>query len=137
MNTNEIEKLLAAATPGPWRKISFDWSVDCDGDASWCHVGKPKSKAPVAIVTVTGAYGNDRRLDANSALIALAPDLAAEVLRLLARIAALEAVVAAGDGLAEAAQNMADYGTVLDEQKYHRNLDTALTTYRAAKEASQ
>jgi hypothetical protein len=60
----------------------------------------------------------------------------AEVLRLTARIAALEAVVAAGDGLAEAAQNMADYGTVLAEQKYHRNLDTALTNYRAAKEAA-
>ena len=59
----------------------------------------------------------------------------AEVLRLTARIAALEAVVKAGDGLVEAAQNMADYGTVLAEQKYHRNLDTALTTYRAAKEA--
>lgn len=53
----------------------------------------------------------------------------------LAANAALEAVVAAADGLAEAAQNMTDYGTVLAEQKYHRNLDTALTAYRAAKEA--
>ncbi len=59
-----------------------------------------------------------------------------EVLRLTARIAQLEAVVAAGDGLAKAAQNMADYGTVLAEQKYHRNLDTALTTYHAAKETA-
>lgn len=49
------------------------------------------------------------------------------------RITALEAQVAEADRLAEAAQDMADYGTVLAEQKYHRNLDTALAAYRAAK----
>lgn len=48
-------------------------------------------------------------------------------------LAALEAQVAEADRLAEAAQDMADYGTVLAEQKYHRNLDTALAAYRAAK----
>ncbi len=73
----------------------------------------------------------------------------AEVLRLTARIAQLEAVVKAGDGLAEAAQAASDDLTEwlkvavddgYDEVKTNAvqdNLDTTLTTYRAAKEASQ
>jgi hypothetical protein len=82
MNAPELKTLLAAATPGPWKNVSTNWSLECKGDASWLQIGKTGSQTPIAIVTVKGAYGREARLNANAALIAIAPDLATEVLRL-------------------------------------------------------
>lgn len=77
MDSDAIRKLLDEATPGPL-VVSFE-SVDPE----WC------------VVTTTGGavianVNADHRQQANARLIAAAPDLAAEVLRLRDRLIAEE-----------------------------------------------
>lgn len=104
MNTPELEALLAAATPGPWWVCEYD-AGDTD---HYDHNGPcPSIQAPdeqdCSIVHWDGfkqaywssAHGNQRQITANAALIAMAPDLAAEVLRLRADVAGLMAANAA------------------------------------------
>lgn len=112
MDNDTIRKLLDAATPGPWKvcettihgaKYGGCWvegpDVD-DGD------GRPHG----LLIPITGSHGAtsyttrllDRQPhdhnDANARLIAAAPDLAAEVLRLRAELAAArEALRLAGN----------------------------------------
>lgn len=153
MDAKKLEWLLAAATPGPWSVCEYD-----AGDKPYLDYNGPcpSIQAPdeydCAIVHWSGfkqkywsaANGNQQQITANAAMIALAPDLAADVLRLTARIAQLEAVVAAGDGLAAlvADEEMPDW--MVGEGRANEinthdwpGIRKALTTYRAAKEASQ
>lgn len=71
----DLEKLLSEATPGPWTAAATGWADDFNevfgsDDTSVCPANA-----------------------ANARLIALAPDLAAEVIRLRARVAELEEVL--------------------------------------------
>lgn len=78
MTDDELRALLAGATPGPWRVDELShtsWWVrtDIGREANWpvCHLGAnhpPDVQRP------------------NAALLAAAPDLAAEVLRLRAEV---------------------------------------------------
>jgi hypothetical protein len=102
MDNDKLAELLAAATPGPWWVCEYD-----AGDVDYYdHNGPcPSVQAPedqdCAVIHWDGfkqeywssANGNQKQITANAALIAMAPDLAAEVLRLRAQVAALTARV--------------------------------------------
>lgn len=101
--TIDLEKLradLAASTPGPWWVCEYD-AGDTD---HYDHGGPcPSIQAPddqdCAIVHWDGfkqkywssANGNQKQITANAALIAAAPELAAEVLRLTDELNAMRA----------------------------------------------
>ncbi len=103
MSDEELRKVLDAATKGPWWVCEYD-----AGDHSWYdHNGPcPSIQAPddedCAVVHWDGfkqefwsaANGNQGQIEANAALIAMAPDLAAEVLRLRADARAKDAEIA-------------------------------------------
>lgn len=98
MDTDKLAELLAKATPGPWRvstvglmnngarAVSAD---DCRIGEIDCHAEYKRGQGWLAECDVR---------EANAALIALAPDLAAEVLRLRAENAALRERVGAARG---------------------------------------
>lgn len=87
MQTDEIEKLLAEATPGPW-----EW-VDAHS-GGYHHLirwvagetfpnGDQRYEMVHSDGSACGEYGADIDVDgADARLIAMAPDLAAEVVRL-------------------------------------------------------
>ena len=85
MSDDDLRKLLADATPGPW-----GWKPDEDGGVQWCL-------APGVLLVepgITDGTPDGDSIDrANAALISAAPDLAAEVLRLRETEAALRAEV--------------------------------------------
>lgn len=61
-------------TPGPWvNGLESDWSIDTDSSNAFCHVG-PEGGDPVAIVVTTCSWDDDE-FDANTRLIASAPEL--------------------------------------------------------------
>lgn len=72
MTDDELRKLLADATPGPWT------ADDNDKCSIWRVYGPPGMLAEV--------FGDSAEADANAALIAAAPELAEEVLRLRAAL---------------------------------------------------
>ena len=81
---DDLEATLAAATPGPWA-VS-----EVQGISNYLSKGgEHKSTYKVTIRHLR--YGMFDELNANSALIGMAHDLATEVLRLRARVAELEA----------------------------------------------
>ena len=91
VTSEDIRKMLDEATPGPWWVCTYD-----AGDYPWYdHNGPcPSIQAPdecdCAVVHWDGfkqeywsaCDGNQKQIEANARLIAAAPDLAAEVLRL-------------------------------------------------------
>lgn len=95
LTTEELRELLEKATPGPWSDKGIDAEgicVETDGDNSVAFIGR-KGKRPLAAAVVYSALGLDRRLNANARLIAAAPDLAADRIRLEAENAALRTEV--------------------------------------------
>ena len=83
----EVEKLAAAATPGPWTAIA---------DETAAHVkGFPKIEADdYEVVGLEGMYGDYETDWANAAFIAAAHDMAALIAELEAKLAkALTALV--------------------------------------------
>jgi hypothetical protein len=93
-----------------------------------CHANGPAYYHGVQGISATPALAADKwnRRDT------------VEVLRLTARIAALEAVAKAGDGLAEAVNDVVNDRHLTDAEFDEFMADTAakLTAYRAAKEAA-
>lgn len=83
LTDKDLQKLLADATPGPWR-VQCRYSFISYADSYQVVWDVPNSTA-LSLVADTGGHtlsdGNDARL------IAAAPDLAAEVLRLRAAMA--------------------------------------------------
>lgn len=83
MTAKELEKLLAEVTQGEWTKDidlhEYGWSFDTDGENTYCGLGTSLA-GPIAIVAVPSAFGMDDELDANVALILLAPTLARRVI---------------------------------------------------------
>jgi hypothetical protein len=81
MTSEQIREILEAATPGPWTFDRTDdpWRGSIDGasgtDRSWGMLAK-------VVVRMEGDVGDLPEGIANARLIAAAPDLAAEVLRL-------------------------------------------------------
>jgi hypothetical protein len=81
MKSEQIREMLEAATPGPWTFDRTDdpWRGSIDGasgtDRSWGMLAK-------VVVRMEGDVGDLPEGIANARLIAAAPDLAAEVLRL-------------------------------------------------------
>lgn len=78
MNDGELRSLLGAATPGPWRvfgkKTGKVISENAPGFVEVCEAGDFKDRELVPF--------NGERWNADAALIALSPALAAEVLQL-------------------------------------------------------
>lgn len=70
-------------TPGPWTDgvNSDDWSVDSENHSSisWVGIG-PQGHEPVAFAVWTGHYSSPQYA-ANARLIAAAPDMLAELIR--------------------------------------------------------
>lgn len=92
--TDELEKLLDEATPGPWR-IEDDTTCvwgGCDpDDYSDRGMGYPITTCRTTPIS-TWARGPDEDAgEANARLIALTPTLAAEVIALRAEVATLRA----------------------------------------------
>jgi hypothetical protein len=80
---DELAAMLADATKGPWRTIG---SIPQDGWEGWTICAQPSPILrgfTLAIAEVCGPQDKPEK-QANAALIALATDLAAEVLRLRA-----------------------------------------------------
>lgn len=71
MKTDELKALLARATPGPWHKDGQMWDqiVWSDNETRVCFMAHSNGL-------------NDARDEANARLIAAAPDLAADNIRL-------------------------------------------------------
>lgn len=91
LTTDDLTTLLAAATPGPWHHCQPYKTVPAvrtvhgpvpaqrvDYVSTWPHPGTPKGHR--IIIPMEGNPANVRSAD--MALIARAPDLAAEVIRL-------------------------------------------------------
>jgi hypothetical protein len=88
MDIKQLQETLAAATPAPWDKEYDDY-----GDEIWFG-GAGCGLWTVGPCVLGGDGHNPERkavMDANAALIAMAPDLAAEVIRLTAELDAFKA----------------------------------------------
>lgn len=111
ISTDELRKLLEAATPGPWAanetRSGFWISADLD---PWVVVGTEDDE---------GRYGAIKN-EANARAIATWPDLAAELIAARAKIAAAEK-------LAVAARYFYEYG------ENDRAVLAALTAWEALK----
>ena len=86
MDIDNLKDLMGRVTPGPWR---------LDGPV-WNNIVRTDSETRVCFMAHSNGLNDDRDI-ANAALIAMAPDLAAEVIRLTAEHAQL---VAANQALA-------------------------------------
>lgn len=114
IDTDDLRRIVAEATPGPWQQgemvpnLVFAWNLPPD------HEG-------ACICDVCDASEDS---EANAALIALAPDLAAEILASRAREADLQAEVA----------RLREALNVIATQQYHRAKagTTSATVARAA-----
>lgn len=76
MNTETLKELLANATPGPWITSSTDDTVVIAMDRS-------------EVASIDGDYNHPETwpiMEANARLVALAPQLAAEVIKLQAEV---------------------------------------------------
>lgn len=91
MTDDKIRALLDGATPGPWRSsetwrppIGFgDHETNADGNVFWGYSVSGSSKHGGHILPTLAAVHNfPDNIHANARLIASAPSLAAEVLRL-------------------------------------------------------
>ena len=78
--TDELEKLLAAATPGPWRVDGPPWNQIIWSDA----------ENRICFMAHSSGLHEDRDI-ATARLIALTPTLAADLIRLRAEVATLRA----------------------------------------------
>jgi hypothetical protein len=83
-----VKAALEGATPGPWvapyETWDNGWSIETDGENSAVGIGvdcKDENR-PIAITAVEQAFGADHIVDANADLIAMAPALARDWLRL-------------------------------------------------------
>jgi hypothetical protein len=80
MGNDELRKLLAEATPGPWQvdRTEDRWRAQIDGGTA----GRQWLSLARVVVRMEGSTSDHSEGLANARLIAAAPDLAAEVLRL-------------------------------------------------------
>jgi hypothetical protein len=135
VTSEDIRKMLDEATPGPWWVCNYD-----AGDCHWYdHNGPcPSIQAPdaydCAVVHWDGfkqeywsaCDGNQKQIEANARLIAAAPDLAAEVLRLRALLAECADDLSGRVGNDWPEMSRAKYPSI--EAKYRRDMDIV---YRA------
>ena len=133
ITAEQAAKLLEGTTPGNIVQIVDDlgWSADFDeGDCAWIQIG-PEGGPVTALVVARGNGG--RRLDANAALYAAAPDLArALIASEAARKLAEERLAKAVEGLSalnRAAGEVARQGAVTGPQ--WTRLNVALLKARA------
>lgn len=64
-------------TPGPWVENPLEdceWSLDTGGGNYFSFIG-PAGQEPIAVSVVSDSFGRDEEMDANTKLIAAAPDL--------------------------------------------------------------
>lgn len=95
MDSDAIRKLRDEATPGPWR-VQRRYSFISHHDSNQVVWDVPKSTA-LSLVADTGGLTLSNTNDAR--LIAAAPDLAAEVLRLRAEVEDLISDIARGKAI--------------------------------------
>lgn len=129
METQELEELRAKASEGPWHGNRKNWP---DGSSSM-HINS-MAWSDLAQVWLRGIDANkdDPEGIANATLIAAAPDLAAEVLRLRAEVAQL---VAANQALVVDAARMreaVDPDFILDAMDSVHDMDVTLADYAKA-----
>jgi hypothetical protein len=113
IETDKLAELRAKATPGPWGMETVRTSCGvCHKIGPWPHKWRHGSNMSACIYDdyPSPPEGTDTML-ANAALIALAPDLAAEVLSLRAQLAATQA-----QAKEDALQYLSDAGQ--DAEKY-------------------
>lgn len=87
MTDEELRAMLDAATPGPWEATR---KVHKSGTVSVRFSGENWADFARVWVRSSGCESANQEGEANARLIAAAPDLAAEVLRLRAELAALK-----------------------------------------------
>jgi hypothetical protein len=78
LSNDELRALVEAATPGPWHNVDGDIYDNTPAD----NIGIPLMRTERANYRSWGRALTDEERQANAALIALAPSLAAEVLAL-------------------------------------------------------
>ena len=81
MTTEQVEKLLSDATPGPWA---------VHGDYPWNLTVNSDPHTRICFLSHSNGLNDDRDF-AKASLIAAAPELASEVIALRKRVAELEA----------------------------------------------
>lgn len=83
MKTSEMKELIERATKGPWTKSFAGEPIEINGhEAHSCDRISAETWTGLCFVFKSGDYIDDEEGKANAALIALAPDLAAEVIAL-------------------------------------------------------
>ena len=95
MNAADLQKLLDAATPGPWRLeqgTTLIWGACIPEDTSNRGMGYPISECRITAISSWAKGPDEDAGEANARLIAAAPDLAH-------RVIAAEKIVAAYDEL--------------------------------------
>ena len=98
MDIDKLKETLAAATKGPWRvesETTLIWGNCNPDDQTNNGMGFPVAEARITPCGLWTKRPDSDEGEANSALIAMAPDLAAEVIRLTALVADLTAANAA------------------------------------------
>jgi len=78
----EIKKLLQSATPGPWRERTRKYGVSVDTAASQTSLCAVEAHHKTIVSLGYSTPRRDKFMHADAALIARAPELAAEVIRL-------------------------------------------------------
>ena len=114
--TEKLEAMLAAATPGPWA------------------MGPDEEGEPAQCITADGfdiatAWGGYNRADADTRLIAAAPEVTAELIAARRKLEAAHGLVAAAVPFVSPVQN-ADYARQL---RQHDALQRALAAWEAAR----
>ena len=113
--TEQLEAMLAAATPGPWA------------------MGPDEEGEPAQCITADGfdiatAWGGYNRADADTRLIAAAPEVTAELIAVRRKLEAVHGLVDAAMPFVSPVQN-ADYARQL---RQHDALIAALAAWDAA-----
>lgn len=145
-DNDTLQRLLSERTDGTWRAVRDDDAVDaCGGPEVW--VVEATDGTPVAeVYDSDDAPDSDRLARADAELIALAPSLAAEVLRLRERVELAEgerdALRALRDGRLEAPTEAEldaaarEGGLWVGTRPYTRHLDSAQPAMSAILQAS-
>ena len=130
--TDKLSELLAAATPGPWHKAYLDSDGHDVREAGRAWLRGYQGRAVIANrQTIAMVPFCDADHDFDAALIAMAPDLAAEVLQLRAQVAAADRLVQSAVRLVDVAVRISEVDN--DNRMMDDVADTqsALAAYRA------
>lgn len=88
-----LKELLEDCSKGEWSTPfdgwEFGWSLETESENTYMTIGT--NRGPVAIAGVESAFGKDYIVGANAALIAMAPNMAREIISLRERMDEKEA----------------------------------------------